>query len=168
MTVAQDLFTTGLRNAHAMENQALSIMKPQVERIENYPELAERLNAHIRETEGQIARLDALLDQVGSDRNLLKDTALGISGSMAALTHTLAPDEVIKNSFANHAFENFEIAAYRSLIVLGEAAGVAGANQALQQNLDEEVAMADWIFANIEPLTRRFLMLKEEGERAKS
>lgn len=37
-----------------MENQALSIMKPQVKRIENYPEIAEQLEKHIIETEGQI------------------------------------------------------------------------------------------------------------------
>lgn len=32
----REIFVTGLRNAHAMENQALSIMKPQLERIESY------------------------------------------------------------------------------------------------------------------------------------
>lgn len=37
----RDIFVTGLKNAHAMENQALSIMKPQVKRIENYPDIAE-------------------------------------------------------------------------------------------------------------------------------
>jgi ferritin-like metal-binding protein YciE len=42
------IFLLGLRNAHAMENQALSIMKPQVARIENYPEVARRLEEHIR------------------------------------------------------------------------------------------------------------------------
>lgn len=47
---------------------------------------------------------------------------------MAAIGHTVAPDEIIKNSFANFAFENFEIAAYKSLLALarqlGNAAGV--------------------------------------------
>ena len=57
MTDTDDIFVTGLRNAHAMENQALSIMKPQVSRIENYPEVAHRLQQHITETEGQIQRL---------------------------------------------------------------------------------------------------------------
>jgi len=40
----RSIFVTGLKNAHAMENQALSIMKPQVSRIENYPEVAARLD----------------------------------------------------------------------------------------------------------------------------
>src|SRR5688572_18769351 len=54
MTDSTEIFVTGLRNAHAMEHQALSIMKPQVSRIENYPEVAQRLQQHITETEGQI------------------------------------------------------------------------------------------------------------------
>lgn len=37
-TTSHDLFVTGLENAHAMENQALPIMKPQASGIENYPE----------------------------------------------------------------------------------------------------------------------------------
>ena len=36
---ARDIFIVGLRNAHAMENQALSIMKPQSSRIESYPQV---------------------------------------------------------------------------------------------------------------------------------
>jgi Uncharacterized protein conserved in bacteria len=58
---SRELFVTGLRNAHAMENEALSIMKPQLKRIEKYPEVSDRLDRHIRETEGQIQRLREIL-----------------------------------------------------------------------------------------------------------
>lgn len=51
----RDIFITGLKNAHAMENPALSIMKPQVKRIENYPDVAARLEKHIQETEDKSA-----------------------------------------------------------------------------------------------------------------
>src|SRR3954469_419968 len=99
-----ELYVTGLKNAHAMENQALAIMKPQEKRIESYPEVAQKLAQHIRETEGQIARLEQLLDQVGADRSAVKDTTLSLAGTMAALGHTPAEDEILKNSFANFAF----------------------------------------------------------------
>ncbi len=36
---------------------------------------------------------------------------LSAGGSMAAIGHSMADDEILKNSFANFAFENFEIAA---------------------------------------------------------
>ena len=62
VTSAHDVFITGLKNAHAMENQALSIMKPQLSRIEHYPEVAAQLDLHIRETENQMQRLEQILN----------------------------------------------------------------------------------------------------------
>lgn len=50
-----------------MENQALSIIKPQATRIEHYPEVEERLKQHIAETEGQIERRDTILADLGED-----------------------------------------------------------------------------------------------------
>ena len=167
MTSPFDLYVTGLKNAHAMENQALSIMRPQVNRIEHYPEVADRLNQHIRETEGQIQRLDELLELAGSDRSALKDTMLSLGGTMAALGHTVAPDEIVKNSFANYAFENYEIAAYTSLRTLAELAGVNQAADLLGRSLDEEVAMAEWVEVQIVPLTQKFAALSASEEAAK-
>ncbi len=162
-----DLYVTGLKNAHAMENQALSIMRPQVARIESYPDVLARLEQHIRETEMQVERLDSLLDAAGADRSALKDTALSFTGMMAAVGHTFAPDEIIKNSFANFAFENFEIAAYKSLITLATEAGNSNASSVLRQNLDEELDMARWLDSNIEAVTLKYAALRQSGEQAK-
>ena len=166
-TTSHDLFITGLKNAHAMENQALSIMKPQVSRIESYPEVEAQLSRHIAETEGQIARLETILDGLGEDKSSLKDLALSLAGTFAAVGHTVAPDEILKNSMANFAFENFEVAAYKSLITLAEASGHTEAIPALETNLQEEIDMAEWLDANIEAVTLTFAALKEAGETAK-
>lgn len=163
----RDIFVTGLRNAHAMENQALSIMKPQLERIEHYPAVAERLRQHISETEGQKERLENVLQSLAEDTSTLKDTALSLGGSMAAMAHSMAGDEIIKNSLADFAFENYEIAAYKSLIVLAEAGGMQEAQQVLQQNLAEEEAMADWLDENLRSVTLQYAHLNEMGETAK-
>lgn len=166
-TSATDLFITGLKNAHAMENQALAIMKPQASRIENYPDVEAQLNRHITETEGQIARLERILESQGEDKSTLKDMALSLAGTFAAVGHTVAPDEILKNSMANFAFENFEIAAYKSLIALAEASGNAAAVSDLELNLQEEITMAEWLDGNIEAVTLKFAELKEAGETAK-
>ncbi|MEV4608832.1 ferritin-like domain-containing protein [Neorhizobium sp. LMR1-1-1.1] len=163
----RDIFVTGLKNAHAMENQALSIMKPQVKRIENYPEIAAQLEKHISETEGQIERLEEILTSLAEDHSSLKDIALSFTGSMAALSHTVAGDEILKNSFANYAYENFEIAAYNSLITVAELGGYSGLVSSLQVNLDQEIAMAQWLQDNLRPTTIKFAELKESGETAK-
>lgn len=166
-TNAHDLFVTGLKNAHAMEHQALSIMKPQASRIENYPDVEAQLQKHIAETEGQIARLEQVLDTVGADKSSLKDLALSLAGTFAAVGHTVAPDEILKNSMANFAFENFEIAAYKSLLALAEASGNEAAIPDLELNLEEEIQMAEWLDENIELVTLKFASLKEAGETAK-
>jgi ferritin-like metal-binding protein YciE len=169
MTDAQheSLIITGLKNAHAMENQALAIMKPQVSRIENYPEVARRLEQHITETDGQIARLEELLEGFGAQSSGLKDAALSFTGSMAAMGHTMAGDEILKNSYANFAFENFEIAAYKSLLILAELGGHGPVTAALLANLKEEQAMAVWLDENLPAVTTRFASLKENGQTAK-
>ena len=162
-----DIFIVGLRNAHAMENQALSIMRPQTKRIENYPEVAHRLEEHIRETEGQMERLERLLQSFGENTSTLKDTALSVLGSLAAMGHVVADDEIIKNSLANFAFENYEIAAYNSLLSLCELGRFAQAEDTLRQNLEEELAMAEWLDQNLDTVTRRFAELRVAGETAK-
>ena len=166
-SAAREIFVTGLKNAHAMENQALSIMKPQLARLEHYPELAARLREHITETEGQAQRLDRILADAGESASSLKDTFLSAFGGMASLGHAAAGDEVLKNSFANHAFENYEIAAYISLITSAKDCGESGAISLLEQNLDEERRMADWIATNLPQVTEAYLRLRTSGESAK-
>lgn len=160
--ILRELFITGLTNAHAVEKQALSIMTPQVERIVNYPEVADRLRLHIDETNKQIARLDELLAGFDTSGSTLKDLGLSLSGGMAALGHSVAGDEIVKNSFANYAFEHFEIAAYKSLLTMAEDGGFASATPLLQQSLSEEQAMAQWIDESLPVVTRRYATLYAE------
>ena len=164
---ARGVFVTGLKNAHAMENQALSIMKPQLNRLRHYPDLSQRLEAHISETEAQIARLDEVLDALGESSSAMKDTFLSAFGSMAALGHVTAGDEVLKNSFANLAFENYEIAAYLSLVTAARASGEDHAIALLEQSLDEERRMAEWVAEHVPSVTETFISLKGAGENAK-
>ncbi len=155
----RDLFVTGLKNAHAMEKQALSIMTPQMQRIEHYPEVAERLREHIAETNDQLRRIDEILDEMHEKASALKDLGLGIVGELAAVGHSFAGDEILKNSFANYAFEHFEIASYTSLINLAEGREFGKYAPLLQQNLSEELAMAQWCEQLIPLVTKRYAEL---------
>jgi ferritin-like metal-binding protein YciE len=164
---AREVLLLGLKNAHAMESQALSIMRPQMKRLDHYPELTDQLQLHISETEGQIERLDSILDRMGESHSSVKDTVLAAFGTMSALGHTAAGDEVLKNTFANLAFENFEIAAYTSLITAARAMGDAESIPLLEQSLEEEKRMASWVAESVPGVTERFIALKSSGETAK-
>jgi ferritin-like metal-binding protein YciE len=156
---ALDLYVTGLRNAHALETEALSIMQRQIDRLENYPDVLQRLEQHRRETEQQVRRLEDLMAGFDESRSTVKDAAASLMGTLAALGHSMAGDEILKNTFANNAFENYEIAAYKSLIALADATGNTEHTKLLEQTLDEEIAMASWLDENVEAVTLRYLQL---------
>ncbi|MGF7163530.1 ferritin-like metal-binding protein YciE [Rhodoligotrophos appendicifer] len=163
----RDIFLIGLHNAHALESEAISLMSRQIERLENYPEMSQRLQQHLQETEIQLQRLDEILNSLGDSASTLKDTTSKIMANVSAIGHSLAGDEILKNTFANYAFENFEAASYKSLITMAEAGGFQKAIPALKETLEEELAMAAWIDAHIADTTNRFLTLKQGGEQAK-
>lgn len=160
---AQSIYVTGLRNQHAVENQAIELLERQIGRLENYPAMADRLRRHVAESRDQARRLEELLAEFGTSESGFKDTMMSIMGNVAALAHTPASDEVIKNTFANYAFEHFEIAAYKSLLTLAELTGYSAARHALQQSLTEEQAMAAWIDDHLDETTRTFVGRSEAG-----
>ena len=162
----QDTYITGLKNAHALETQAVQLLSRQLERIESYPEMAAKLREHLAESEEQAKRLEQLLERHGTSHSMLKDFVTGLTGNISALAHAPMQDEVIKNTFANFAFEHFEIAAYRSLIALAEAAGDTQAVPVLRQSLAEEEKTAQWIGERIEKITLEYAQREAAGMKA--
>ncbi|MCJ2024182.1 ferritin-like domain-containing protein [Methylobacterium sp. J-067] len=165
-TSAKEIYVTALKNTHAVETQALQIMERQVERLERYPEMTDALRKHIDETHGQRRRLEEALHSLNESPSVIKEGFLGFVGNMMALGHTPAQDEILKNTYANHAFENFEIAAYTSLLAIGDAAGLSAHRAGLTQSLDEEKAMAQRVHDLIVPTTQRYVQLTASGEKA--
>jgi ferritin-like metal-binding protein YciE len=162
----REIFVAGLRNAHAVENQAVTLINRQLERIENYPEVASRLQAHLEETKVQIRRLEDILGRLDESNSTLKDAGLSLVGNMAAIGHMFAQDEILKNSFANFAFENYEIAAYKSLCQMAELTGHNAAIAPLQETLQEEMAMAKWLDDHLKDVTSTYLMRAERDQTA--
>jgi ferritin-like metal-binding protein YciE len=156
MTEARDLFITGLKNAHAMEGQAHEMLERQVERLTDYPELRTKLREHLAETKQQMKRLETCLSDLESSPSTLKDATLSFGANIAAMGHAMATDEVLKNTFANSALEAYEIAAYKSLLLMAEEAGLR-MKTILKESLREEERMAEWVEKHVEEITRQFV-----------
>jgi ferritin-like metal-binding protein YciE len=162
----RNAYLTGLRNMHALEMSAIELTERQTERLEHYPEMKARLAKHHTESQEQARRLEGIMQRMDTSASSAKNTVSSVMGNVAAALHTPAQDEVLKNTFANFAFEHQEIAAYTSLLAMAEAVGDTSSVPALRQSLSEEQAMADWIRDHIVPTTRRYLDLLHEGARA--
>jgi ferritin-like metal-binding protein YciE len=165
-TKGRDIYVLGLRNQHAVEKQAIELLKRQVGRLESYPEMRDRIQRHIEESHEQARRLDELLAAQDTSRSAFKDTMMSFVGNLAALGHSVAPDEVLKNSLANFAFEHYEIASYSSLLTLAEVVGERSAQTALSLSLREEKEMAQWIADHLDGTVRRFVQRSAAGQKA--
>lgn len=162
----RDTYITGLKNAHALENQAVQILSRQVERMENYPEMEARLRQHIDESKVQAQRLEEILHGLNSDYSSVKDAVTGLMGNLAALAHAPMQDEIIKNTFANYAFEHFEIASYKSLISMSELVGHTAVIPLLNQSMSEEIDTAKFIEVHIASTTQRYMQREAAGQTA--
>ena len=113
MAVSRENLTAWLRDAHAMENQAIEILEKQASRLEHYPELRAKVSSHLDESHRQAERVERCLHQLGTDTSGLK-TALGkMVGTAQQLSGLFASDEVLKSGIADYAFEHYEIASYK-------------------------------------------------------
>lgn len=170
MTVSQDearkFFILGLKNAHAAARQGRTMADAQVGRLENYPQLKARLQAHLGEKDLQLKRLEEILHDLGESPSSLKEAAMGFMASASSMAAAAADDEVIKNGFAMLAHAKFEAAAYETLLVFGEAAGLFQHLRPIQQCLSEARGLASFLEENLRPTGVRFLQLRSEGAQA--
>ena len=146
-----------LRDAHAMEKQAEKMLKAQASRLEHYPQVQQRIEQHITETQNQSQKLEQCLTLLGSDSSTFKDMGAQLAAFGQAVGGMMAEDEVVKGSIASFAFEQFEIANYKALVKTAEMASQPEIAQLCKEILQEEIAMADWLSEHLDETTQAFL-----------
>ena len=147
-----------LRDAHAMEKQAESMLESMVSRIENYPDLRARIEQHVSETKNQIVVLEEILDRNDISRSVLKDSMSKMAALGQSIGGMFPSDEIVKGSISGYVFEQFEIACYTTLVAAAIKAGDTASVPALESILAEEQAMADWLIRHIPTTTEQFLL----------
>ena len=153
------IYQQSLRNTHAAEKQGLVEMGLQIKSLDPYPEYKALLDQHIRTTEGQLARLDAAMEEAGAGSAALREAVTSAVGTVGTAVHGVMPDATLKNLYAGYAYQFEQIAAYQSLAVIAEAAGFGGHRGWIEQSLEEEREAARQVEALIEPVTRTWLQL---------
>ncbi len=109
-----------LRDAHAMEKQAESMLESMVKRIDSYPELCTRLEQHLFETRRQITVLDDIIARNNISRSVLKDSMSKIAAMGQSIGGMFPQDEVVKGVISGYVFEQFEVACYTSLLTAAQ------------------------------------------------
>lgn len=166
MANSKDTLIDWLRDAYAMESQAVEMLERQADRIKSYPEILAKVQEHIQVSNRQADRLKQSLQRLGSDTSAIKTGIAMLMGNAQSLSGIVVGDEVVKAGVFNYAFEHFEIANYRALIAGAEAVGEPEIARLLQQSLDEELEMAGWLEQRLPQLTKTYLARKETSSTA--
>jgi ferritin-like metal-binding protein YciE len=157
MASAEERLMEWLRDAHAAQEQAETMLSGMARRIENYPDLKVRIEQHIGETQRQAELVRGCIERRGESTSTIKDAGGKMVGLGQAMSGMFVSDEVMKGSIACSAFEAMEIASYRILIDTARQVGDEETARTCEQILQEEEAMARWLEQNLPMLTRQYL-----------
>ena len=137
-----DAFIDELRDTYDAEKQLTKAL-PKLAKTATNPKLRAAFETHLKETEGQITRLEQVFESL--DEKVRGKHCDGIAGIIeegkAAMEEEF--DETTMDACliaAGQRAEHYEMAAYGTLIAWAQAMGHNEAVQLLQQNLDEEKA----------------------------
>jgi ferritin-like metal-binding protein YciE len=167
VATAEQRLAEWLRDAHAAEQHASTMLSGMARRIENYPELKHRIEQHVDETNRQAERVRKCLERRGETTSTIKDAGGMMMGMGQAMSGLFVGDEVMKGSIASSAFEAMEIASYKILISTAEEVGDEETARVCREILSEEQAMADWLDRHLPSLTHQYLSREEAGVTAK-
>ncbi len=162
-TSAKEHLLDWLRDAHAMEEQAETMLTAMEGRLEHYPELRTRITQHIQETRHQAERLRHCIRDMDGDTSLLKDMTGKFMATMQGFSGAMASDEVVKGAMFSYAFEHMEIAAYRNLIAAARIVGDTRTASVCEGILGEEIAMAKWLEEHMDAVVSQFLVRSEKN-----
>jgi ferritin-like metal-binding protein YciE len=163
MPTAMENLLDWLRDAHAAEEQAKTMLTGTVARVDTYPMLKERLEKHIEETARHAELVQSCIDRLGSTTSTIKDTSAKLMATAQSLSGHFVSDEVVKAMLATYSFECMEIASYTILKAAARQVDDEETFSICEQILREEEAMALWLLATMPEITQEFLMLEAKA-----
>jgi ferritin-like metal-binding protein YciE len=144
--MSQSQLVAWLDDAYAMETGLISILQTHAGAFESaLPEAAARLREHISETRRHADRLEQCLRTLGSSPSTAKSTVSAVMGTVEGMSTSVFRDELVKNTLADYAAEQFEVACYVALVTAAMKLGYPDVAHLCEQNMKEDETMAQWL-----------------------
>lgn len=137
-----DLFVHTLQDIYYAETQIIKSLPKMIGKASD-PQLKEGFETHLRETEGQVARLKQVFKMHGQE---VKGTTCAAMDGILAEAEEVAGDVSDANVLdaallsSAQAVEHYEITRYGTLIALAKQLGRKDCARVLQETLEEEKA----------------------------
>jgi ferritin-like metal-binding protein YciE len=137
-----DLFVHTLQDIYYAENQIVKNLPSMIEKATN-PELKAAFLSHLRETEGQVKRLEQVFQMHGQPVKSVQCAAMDGILSEAREIISDCDDEHVRDAAmlsAAQAVEHYEMTRYGTLIAFARQLGRGDCASVLEQTLEEEKA----------------------------
>ncbi|MGF6698203.1 ferritin-like metal-binding protein YciE [Paraburkholderia sp. MM5496-R1] len=141
----KDLFIHSLSDIYSAEKQMTKSL-PRMARAATNPGLRSAFETHLEETQGQIERIDQVVEASGIKLKRVKCVAMdGLVEEGQEQIDEIEKGPVLDTALiaAAQKVEHYEIAAYGSLIALAKQLGETAAVTLLNETLQEEKATDD-------------------------
>ena len=148
-TTIEDLFIHELSDVYSAEKQITKAL-PRMARASTNPKLAEAFKSHLEETQGQIERIDQLVEKAGLKLKRMKCVAMeGLVEESKELLDEIEKGAVLDAALigACQKVEHYEIAAYGTLVAMAKHLRMEDAVKLLAATLEEEKAADDKLSA---------------------
>lgn len=153
----EDLFIHELSDIYSAEKQLTKAL-PRLSRASSSPELADAFESHLEETQGQVERIDEVVELLGIRLKRIKCAAM--EGLVEEGKEVI--DEIDKGPLRDVALigggnrvEHYEIAGYGTLIALAKQLGYTKAVPLLAATLQEEKAADEKLTLLAEQLAKQ-------------
>jgi ferritin-like metal-binding protein YciE len=167
MATTEERLTEWLRDAHATEEQAKTMLEGTSGRIENYPAFKERLAQQAEIAARHADVLQECLEKRSESPSAIKEMTGKITAIGQTLSGYVVGDEVIKAALATITFAQMQAASYRILVATAQAAGDPETASLCEDLLQDETSFADWLDQHLPHLTSEYLSREEAGQTAK-
>lgn len=149
-----------LQDAYAMENQIIELLEKQVKETKPYPDVQARLQEHLDATRQHRARMETRLSAHGKQPSTMKGLFSSLMGNMQGALGGTRANDLMLSARDDYAIEHLEIAMYGLLISVAQLFGDEETISAAEENLRDEVVMAQWLQHHLTQAT--FLTLERD------
>jgi ferritin-like metal-binding protein YciE len=153
----EDIMVRELKGLHEAERENVRVLQTMSENAAS-DELREALEAHLRETQNQVKRIEQIFDSLGeTPAGEPTKVVEGLVEEAEAAASIDADDDIVDIDLINAAEKmvHFEIACYSGAVAMADAIGMEEASKLLSETLAEERRQEHKLRSIAQPIIKR-------------
>lgn len=159
----KSVYLDWLRDVHAMEKHAESLLQALLARLNDHPLLRARIEHYLEQTREQQQEVKAVLKRYDSDWSALKEALGRMSAVGQAAAEMLRDEEGVRMAVGAYVFCSYKVATYTTLVAAAQQADDVEGEPVFQRILQQETQMADWLLQQLPDVANEAILLRVEA-----